>query len=317
MKEKPNVSVVMSVYNGASDLDITMDSVLSQDGVKLEFIVVNDGSTDKTGEILEGYARRDGRVRVIHQENTGLTHALIRGCAAASGEFIARQDVGDVSLAGRLALQVNVFNNNSRVVMTSCGTRFVGPDNEVLYEVRHVGDELNDGLRRVDFRHVRGVSSHPSVMFRRESYENVGGYRAQFVVAQDLDLWMRFAEIGLCWGTPEILCEVRLSKNSISSARKFEQNLSEKTIVRCAAARRSGRDDSALVAKWTQRRKWILLFWRWVPKAYHEAKFYYFIGSVLRHRQPKQAQLYFRRAVTAWFPYPRAWYRILRTASQK
>ena len=85
MSTNPDVSVVMSVYNGASNLAATMDSILSQEGVELEFIVVNDGSTDRTGEILDDYARRDGRVRVIHQENTGLTRALIRGCAAASG----------------------------------------------------------------------------------------------------------------------------------------------------------------------------------------------------------------------------------------
>ena len=61
----------MSVYNGASSLAVTMNSILSQEGVKFEFIVVNDGSTDKTGEILNDYARRDDRVRVIHREIPG------------------------------------------------------------------------------------------------------------------------------------------------------------------------------------------------------------------------------------------------------
>ena len=220
MSTNPDVSVVMSVYNGASNLAVTMNSILSQEGVELEFIVVNDGSTDKTGEILDDYARRDDRVRVIHQGNTGLTRALIRGCAAATGEFIARQDAGDVSLAGRLALQLDVFRNNSNVVMTSCGTRFVGPGNEVLYEVRQVGDELHRGLQHVDIGRIYGPSSHTSVMFRRETYEKVGGYRAQFDVAQDLDLWMRLAEAGMCWATPEVLCEFHLSKNSISAVRR-------------------------------------------------------------------------------------------------
>ena len=104
----------MGVYNGASTLPATMDSILCQDGVELEFIVVNDGSTDETGEILDGYARRDRRVRVIHQENTGLTRALIRGCAAATGEFVARQDTGDISLPGRLKSQVAVLNRLMR-----------------------------------------------------------------------------------------------------------------------------------------------------------------------------------------------------------
>jgi glycosyltransferase involved in cell wall biosynthesis len=311
MSTNCEVSVVMSVYNGASNLAVTMNSVLSQEGVEFEFIVVNDGSIDKTCEILDDYARRDDRVRVIHQENTGLTRALIRGCAAAIGEFIARQDAGDISLTGRLARQLDVFRSNSGVVMTSCGTRFVGPENEVLYEVGQAGDQLHRGLQCVDVARVAGPSSHTSAMFRRDIYEKVGGYRAQFELAQDLDLWMRLAEVGLCWATPEVLCERHLSKNSISAISRDEQMRSTKIIVKCAAARRSGFDDSTLVAKWTQQRKW-RRFFRWLfPRRLQEAKFYYFIGSMLRHRQPKQAQLYFWRAVRTWFPYPRAWYRIL------
>jgi glycosyltransferase involved in cell wall biosynthesis len=307
----------MSVYNGAPDLAVTMDSILSQEGVRLEFVVLNDGSTDKTAEILDDYARRDRRVRVIHQGNMGLTRALIQGCAAATGEFIARQDAGDVSLPGRLALQLDIFKQNSNVVMTSCGTRFIGPSKEVLYEVCQVGDELHRGLQHVNISRVRGPSSHTSVMFRRDTYDRVGGYRAQFSVAQDLDLWMRLAEVGTCWATAEILCEFHLSRNSIGAMRRYEQINSTKMIVKCAAVRRSGLDDSALIAKWAQRQKWKPFFWRWIPRRFQEAKFYYFIGAVLRNRQPKRAQLYFWRAVTTWFPYPRAWYGILLTSGQK
>jgi len=310
MNTRPEVSVVMSVYNGASDLAVTMDSILSQEGVEFEFIVVNDGSTDKSGEILEDYARLDDRVRVIHQANTGLTRALIRGCALATGEFIARQDVGDVSLPGRLAAQLNVFKNNVSVVMTSCGTRFAGPDGEVLYEVCQTGDELHRGLQRRRIKHLKGVSSHPSVMFRRKSFETVGGYRPQFKVAQDLDLWIRLSEVGVCWATPDVLCVVHLNKNSISANRRSEQIRSAKVIVKCAEARRSGRDDSSIIEKWMGQRKWRQVFC-WSPRRLQEARFYYFIGSLLRHRQPQQAQLYFWRAVGSWVAYPRAWYRIL------
>ena len=130
--------------------------------------------------------------------------------------------------------------------MTSCGTRFIGPNNEILYEVRQTGDELQRGLQHVDLDRVRGPSSHTSVMFRREAFEKVGGYRAQFDVAQDLDLWMRLAEVGLCWATPEVHCEFHLDKSSISVVRKAEQLRAAKLIMKCAAARRSGRDDSAV-----------------------------------------------------------------------
>ncbi|MGH9760030.1 MAG: glycosyltransferase family 2 protein [Blastocatellia bacterium] len=97
MNEVVDISVVMSVYNGEDHLAESVDSILDQKGVSLEFIVVDDGSTDKSGEILADYSRRDSSVRVLSRENQGLTRALIAGCAAARGKYIARQDVGDIS----------------------------------------------------------------------------------------------------------------------------------------------------------------------------------------------------------------------------
>jgi glycosyltransferase involved in cell wall biosynthesis len=79
--KSPEISVVMSVYNGNRHLSESIESVLNQRGIDLEFIIINDGSSDETGEVLAGFAERDRRVRIIGQENTGLTKALIRGCA--------------------------------------------------------------------------------------------------------------------------------------------------------------------------------------------------------------------------------------------
>ena len=122
MSAPPQVSVVMSVYNGANHLSETLDSVLSQEDCDFEFIVVNDGSTDGTTRVLDDYAKRDKRLRVIHQENTGLTRALIRGCSEACGKFIARQDSGDISLPGRLKMQMNVLGGDIQAAFVSCAT---------------------------------------------------------------------------------------------------------------------------------------------------------------------------------------------------
>ena len=77
------VSVVMSVYNGAATLRNSVESILAQQEVELEFVIVDDGSTDASAEMLEEFARADRRIRVIHQRNQGLTRSLIVGCAAA------------------------------------------------------------------------------------------------------------------------------------------------------------------------------------------------------------------------------------------
>ena len=150
-------------------------------------------------------------------------------------------------------------------------------------------------------------------MFRRKSFETVGGYRPQFKVAQDLDLWVRLSEVGVCWATPDVLCVARLHKNSISASRRREQIRSTKVIIKCAEARLSGCDDLLIITKWAGQQKWRDVF-SWSPRRLQEARFYYFIGALLRHREPNRAQFYFWRAVDTWAAYPRAWYRILRTS---
>src|SRR5437868_3297696 len=123
---KPKVSVVMSVYNGTNLLRETIESILSQEGVALEFIIVNDGSTDESAVILDEYANLDPRVRIINQPNQGLTNGLIAGCAASRGDYIARQDTGDISLPDRLAKQLRWIEKHPDAAVVSCGTRYVG-----------------------------------------------------------------------------------------------------------------------------------------------------------------------------------------------
>jgi glycosyltransferase involved in cell wall biosynthesis len=180
------LSVVMAVYNGRNELPATVHSVLSQLTNDQEFIVVDDGSTDGSGEWLEEHALNAPHLKVLRQENTGLTRALIAGCAAATGEYIARQDCGDVSLPGRFAEQLEYLDEHTNVVLTSCGTRFVSPLGEPLYDVVRAGKDLGKGLARLGIDQLEGPSHHGSTMFRRSRYRAVGGYRTPFVVAQIL-----------------------------------------------------------------------------------------------------------------------------------
>jgi glycosyltransferase involved in cell wall biosynthesis len=130
----------MSVFNGADHLGLSMESVLSQPGVEFEFIIIDDGSTDRTPEVLAEYAG-DPRVRIhVQQPNQGLTKALIQGCAMAQGAYIARQDVGDRTLPGRLAEQSKLLAENPEVVLATCWTRMVGPGGEHLSEIHGSSD---------------------------------------------------------------------------------------------------------------------------------------------------------------------------------
>ena len=292
MSEAPLVSVVMSVYNGAAALPESLSSVLEQRDCNLEIIVVDDGSTDESARILDAFAERDRRLLVIHQQNTGLTQALILGCARARGEFIARQDAGDISLPGRFAAQMAFLHGHPHAVMVCSAVQFCGPMDEPLYVLARPMGALDTGLRALSLDQLCGPPHHGATMFRRDAYERAGGYRAAFAVAQDLDLWLRMIEQGQCLGMVEVFYRARLEMGSISSRRREEQIRMLKLALECARVRALGADDRQLLAAAVAVRQ---------PKrpvsARERARFHYFVGSCLRASNPLLARVYFGKAL--------------------
>ena len=228
--------VVLAVFNGAAALDATVSSILEQTERDFELIVVDDGSTDATASILREYAARDARVRVVTQPNAGLTRALMRGCAEARADVIARHDCGDRSHPARFARQLALIGTGATV--TSCATRFVDADGDLLYISRADGDEVRRSLVHDDASRIHALPHHGSAMFRRDAYERAGGYRAEFRVAQDLDLWIRIAGDGGTFAVDaEVLYEASVDPHSISgSAREAQVRSTE-----IAVALREGR----------------------------------------------------------------------------
>ncbi len=170
----PTVSVVMSVFNGATTLARTVESIRNQTLRDFELIIVNDGSTDRTPELLRDYEVADRRVHVVNQKNRGLTAALNEGCARARGEFIARQDCGDRSLPERLDLQVRFLHAHPDVVAVGAGIRRMTSDGELL------GVDQR-GLMAADVTSAlqsRGIGIlHAASMFRRDAFASAGGTR--------------------------------------------------------------------------------------------------------------------------------------------
>jgi len=140
----PDISVVMSVYNGAERLSDTINSILSQQDVSFEFIIVNDGSTDSSADIIETLMQSDARIKLINQENQGLTKSLVTACSAAQADFIARQDNGDISIRGRLLAQFETLNAQPNTVMTSTGVSTGGTGRSCP----HSRSLLSCGLRK-------------------------------------------------------------------------------------------------------------------------------------------------------------------------
>lgn len=285
-----DVSVVMGVFNGARTLESTLDSVLTQQGCRFELVVVDDGSTDATPQILDSLAARDPRVRVFHQANAGLTRALARGCAEARGKCIARQDCGDVSLPGRLERQWRYLEEHPQAVMVACAVRFVGPCGEPLFVTARPGADLHDGLSVLQAKHIKGPPHHGGTLYRRAAYLQAGGYRPHFPVAQDIDLWLRLREIGLCVGEADVGYEARMDAGSISARRRADQLRFAALAAECARRRSQGGDDAALLDAHAHMSNSAS---RLRGERYERAKFLHFVASCLRRTDPAAARRYY------------------------
>lgn len=229
---RPRISVVMSVYNGERWLREAVDSVLGQTLGDFELLVIDDGSTDTTARILDGY--RDPRVRVIHQPRAGLTVSLNRGIRRAAAPLIARLDADDVALPERFARQVAFLDAHPEVGLLGTGCRDVNQSGAVLGTFRP--PEGHSDIRRALIRYNPIV--HSSVMMRRRPLETAGLYDETLPVAQDYDLWVRMSRITRLANLPEPLVLRRLTPGMISLARDTDRLRTELRIK--ARALRSG-----------------------------------------------------------------------------
>lgn len=238
MNKPPRISIVMSVFNNADSVERAIVSIRNQTFSDFEFVAINDGSTDGTGEILQRISAGDSRLRILDQANTGLTKALIRGCAVARGTYIARQDADDFSEPTRLEKQVDFLDRNPDVGFVSCSTRYIGPRDEILNVVTRPSDPYaaTHGLL-----HERlGPPAHGSVMFRKSVYDHVGGYRPEFYFGQDSDLWMRMAGHTRIGYVSEVLYSFRWHSGSITgSSRELQKRFGELGQA-CNSARLNG-----------------------------------------------------------------------------
>jgi glycosyltransferase involved in cell wall biosynthesis len=286
------LSVVMAVFNGASAIATTLDSILGQTERDFELIVVDDGSADATPAILADYAARDPRIRVIRQTNAGLTRALIRGCAEARADVLARHDCGDRSHPERFARQLALLAEGAAVV--SCATRFVDPDGDLLYIAHAGGEDIRRSLLSDDASHIHALPHHGSAMIRRDAYAKAGGYRAEFRVAQDLDLWIRIARDGGTFAVAEdVLYDATVDPRSISgTARAAQVRLTE-----IAVALRDGHGSLTDAARVTPPPV--------TPRG--EAAALYFIGKCLLRQHNPKGRRYLREAIRRDPWHWRAW----------
>lgn len=219
MNNNPVISVVMSVYNGEKYLDEAIESILNQTYRDFEFIIINDGSTDKSLEIIEKYKKQDKRIVLISRENRGLIASLNEGIKKAKGKYIARMDADDISLPTRFEEQIKYIKKNE---LDICGSHFIFIDETGKYLDSRVVS-TNDKLVQVIL--TRSVPfAHGSVIFKKDfmtRYKLVYGL-TNYLKAEDYALWIQFYEKGAKFGNVDQFLflyrdiESSLSKNNLN-----------------------------------------------------------------------------------------------------
>ncbi len=231
----PTVSVLMPVYNARRYVAEAVESILAQTFDDFELLIVDDGSTDRSLNILKKYASMDARIHLVSRPNTGYVVALNEMIKRAQGEFIARMDADDISLPDRFKKQVEFLRNHPRVGVVGGAYELID-DRGRLLTIRRL---FNDNARIQD-RLLSGDThlAHPSVMMRRSLLQQVGGYDASLMPTEDLDLWLRLGEITELANLPDILIRYREHIASISTWQQGRPWLEKREACRRAWQRR-------------------------------------------------------------------------------
>lgn len=185
------VSIIMPAYNAQRFLSAAVESILAQSFSDFEFLIMDDGSTDSTWQILQEYAEKDSRVKLFQQENQGVGVSLNYLISVAKGEFIARMDADDISHPERLQEQVNYFVQHLQTDIVSTGTTLIAP-NGLGYCTICFPD--NHNLLKEFFAKNKNPITHGAVMMKKSLLLNLNLPIYKSMRAQDLELWQRLID---------------------------------------------------------------------------------------------------------------------------
>jgi glycosyltransferase involved in cell wall biosynthesis len=201
----------MPVLNGAQFISEALDSVLVQP-LATEIIVVDNGSSDGTLEILNHYVKRDPRVKLFHCKERGVSNALNTGLTFATGNLIARLDADDKMSPQRLESQLKLMVSQPKTALVSSQIIYINSEGQEIGISKYPVGKLTL------LRHflLRNPIAHPAVMFRKEVAEMAGSYRPEFEGSEDLDLWIRILNFGDIFSSQDFSTFYRVHENQIT-----------------------------------------------------------------------------------------------------
>lgn len=176
------ISVIVSIYNGGKNIKSSIESILNQTYGNFELILIDDGSNDNSFEIMKFYSNLDKRIKILrNKSNIGLTKSLNKGIKLSKGNFIARQDIDDISLPNRLQLQLEFLSNNPDYAF--CGSNI------------YIKQNRNKSLEIFKFKDIKknliinNCFIHSTILIRKKVLNKYGLYNEKWFFGQDYELW--------------------------------------------------------------------------------------------------------------------------------
>lgn len=247
MDSKPKITVIMSVFNGSKFLAESIQSILDQTFKEFEFIIINDGSTDNSLDIIRSFESADSRIKVISKLNEGLAKSLNTAISISKGEYIARMDADDISYKNRLEKQYEFMQKNKSIDLCGCSM-------DIIDELGNVTSEKIQASNNHEILKKRFFQSpilHITFFGKKLFFLKNNGYREEFKYAQDYDLVMRGIDAGakIC-NIKHKLVQYRDYRQKIEPEKFIQQFRMTELIVKLSREREQfGKEVSTLDSK--------------------------------------------------------------------
>ena len=201
----------MPVYNAEKYLEESLTGILNQNFKNFEFLIMDDGSNDKSVEILKKHAQKDRRIQLFHQDNKGIAESLNALIDKANADIVARMDADDIADPERFKIQYAYLQKHPKTVLLGSFGE-LSRDNKIL----GTNTAFQEDFMNRWFLSLFPPFLHSSVMYRKNAFVKAGRYRKEYEPAEDYDLWVRIKRFGKVENMPQILTKMRITPGSIS-----------------------------------------------------------------------------------------------------
>jgi glycosyltransferase involved in cell wall biosynthesis len=229
INQSPILSIILPAYNAATYIAETIESVLHQDYTNFELLIIDDGSTDTTAQVVHPFTSDQRVIYIKDEHNIGLIQTLNKGISLAKGKYIGRIDADDIwHNPNKISMQMEYFDTHPDTVLIGTSAIAIDQSGKTLFTMKYPSEEQ---IIRKQFLSGNPFI-HPSVICLKEAMVNAGGFLTEDTYAEDYGLWLRIAALGHIHNISEPLMKYRIHGNGVSQSNAIKQTMQSLRITK-------------------------------------------------------------------------------------